>query len=361
MNNKLNTFILISVIAISLFTNSSSFALSISADEKINLIQNDNPKYFQVFLQDSISILDNDNKNDNGPKSFNVYLIDNMGIDDNSIPQILSIVKIQSDNKTMLERIWNYNLLSSTIDAFAETLPMNDELVINSNSIISQVNFNELLIPIQAIENNYLSSDEYPTLFLLLAPFAGFVLLSKNNFKIKQTSSKQFSSYVLIFVLLSSATLAPVSIGSSYWGYAFAEEMVAPELTEEELEQVISEMMEEQVQTEAAIESTNSTSAEVETVDTGLNATSTEPIVLVNATSTEPIVLVNATSTEPIVLVNATSTEPIDVVNATSTEPIDVVNATSTEPIDVVNATSTEPIDVVNATSTEPISTPTAR
>ena len=50
---------------------------------------------------------DNYGKNYNQPKSFNVYLYDTIGIDDNSIPEILSIVKTQSDNKAMLERIWN--------------------------------------------------------------------------------------------------------------------------------------------------------------------------------------------------------------------------------------------------------------
>jgi len=180
-------------------------------------------------------------------------------------------------------------------------------------------------------------------------------------------------------ILISSAVTIPMSAGSAYWGYAYAEELSIDNQTSND---VISINTTNFVSTESvvvnatSIEPVNVTSIEPVNATTiePVNATTIEPVNAttiepVNATTIEPV---NATSVEPV---NATTIEPVNAtsvepVNATSVEPVNAtsvepVNVTSVEPVNVtsvepVNATSVEPVNVtsvepVNATSVEPV------
>ncbi|MCH9042497.1 MAG: hypothetical protein IIB80_10135, partial [Thaumarchaeota archaeon] len=99
--------------------------------------------------------------------------------------------------------------------------------------------------------------------------------------------------YFTTFVLLSSLVITPVSISSSYWGVAFAEEPT----TETTIEQ---------------IQSLNVTSIESITTETTTEPT-TEPVT--EETTTEPVT--EETTTEPVT--EETTTEPVT--EETTTEP----------------------------------------
>ncbi|MCH7967628.1 MAG: hypothetical protein IIB02_09505, partial [Thaumarchaeota archaeon] len=202
----------------------------------------------------------------------------------------------QLSDKIILDKftLTNQNeIISSYVDfkLFETTVSLTNQLNLIENNLVINTSTQNV------IENSFITENNSESfLVLLLAPFAGFVLLYRNNFKIKQTSFKQFPSYVLILIILSSTVLTPVSIGSSYWGFAYAE-------LDESSNSIDSTITIEPF------------TGSLEPIDTGLNATSTEPIDTgLNATSTEPIDTgLNATSTEPIDTgLNATSTEPID-------------------------------------------------
>jgi len=64
-----------------------------------------------------------------------------------------------------------------------------------------------------------------PTLLLFLVPFASFVLIRFENDKIKTQTINKFFTYSFLILITFSAISTPISIGSSYWGLAYAEEI----------------------------------------------------------------------------------------------------------------------------------------
>ncbi|MDC4231873.1 MAG: hypothetical protein M8319_06070, partial [Nitrosopumilus sp.] len=349
-------------------TNDLQFTTLYSTQQYDSLQISDSVKILKNNLEKNNSeiqaiVFDKNNTNDSVVISDSVILAKHVPIVYDSNWDSVAITE-RIIERTKTEKVSNVsaNLLHDGIISDGLVLTNQNEIIQNkinlietNTSLIDQLDIfeNDYVVNISTqniFENNIVtesfdSINSEHTFVFLLAPFAGMVLLLRNNFKFKQTNFKQFSSYVLIFILLSSAALTPVSISSSYWGFAYAEldessepivELIEPisefsddihvestsdtsvesidvtlteteptteptdesvepvttiteqatELTEEELEQAITEMMEEQAQKEAEIEFTNSTSTEVEPIDI-VNATSTEvePIDIVNATS----------------------------------------------------------------------------
>ncbi|KFM14468.1 hypothetical protein AAA799D11_01828 [Marine Group I thaumarchaeote SCGC AAA799-D11] len=170
-------------------------------------------------------------------------------------------------------------------ELFAIQLPVGLEL--------EQIQFNKLfedisdsLVPIQSLliissEVNDDSSQLGNTvLVFFIAPIIGYVLLRSEKEKLQFYEVKKFFSIFVLVIMSSTILLMPLSVSSSYWGMAYAEEFSFDGIIDDHQNSLIS----------------NATSVESTTELT--NATTTE---LTNATTTE---LTNATTTE---LTNARS------------------------------------------------------
>ena len=322
-----------------------------------------NVNSYTINLSESIGISEFKQQSNNF-KKYHVSLHEKLSVTSDHNESSIIVIKHNSERKAMMERIIekpnklklfqaNSKLTSSSIINYDQNI-VNDEL----DFTISASSFEKSPLPIYQIINivkptnlfynfetfmltnenglteinfdsiQIFNSDD-PIFLILLAPLAGFILIRYDNTQIKFYQIKQFFTFTLIVILVSSAVITPMSVSSSYWGIAYAEEF--------SFEGIIDD---------SKNNFNNSTEPIIES-----NSTSIEPVIVSNTNSTEPIIVSNSTSTD---LINATSTEPIIVSNATST---DLINATSTEPIIVSNATST---DLINATSTEPIIVPEA-
>jgi len=361
-----------------------------------------NVNSYTINLSESIGISEFKQQSNNF-KKYHVSLHEKLSVTSDHNESSIIVIKHNSERKAMMERIIekpnklklfqaNSKLTSSSIINYDQNI-VNDEL----DFTISASSFEKSPLPIYQIINivkptnlfynfetfmltnenglteinfdsiQIFNSDD-PIFLILLAPLAGFILIRYDNTQIKFYQIKQFFTFTLIVILVSSAVITPMSVSSSYWGIAYAEEFSFEGIIDDSKNNFNNS-------TEPIIES-NSTSIEPVIVS---NTNSTEPIIVSNSTSIEPVIVSNTNSTEPIIESNSTSIEPVIVSNTNSTEPIivsnststDLINATSTEPIivsnatstDLINATSTEPIivsnatstDLINATSTEPI------
>jgi len=366
-----------------------------------------NVNSYTINLSESIGISEFKQQSNNF-KKYHVSLHEKLSVTSDHNESSIIVIKHNSERKAMMERIIekpnklklfqaNSKLTSSSIINYDQNI-VNDEL----DFTISASSFEKSPLPIYQIINivkptnlfynfetfmltnenglteinfdsiQIFNSDD-PIFLILLAPLAGFILIRYDNTQIKFYQIKQFFTFTLIVILVSSAVITPMSVSSSYWGIAYAEEFSFEGIIDDSKNNFNNS-------TEPIIES-NSTSIEPVIVS---NTNSTEPIIVSNSTSIEPVIVSNTNSTEPIIESNSTSIEPVIVSNTNSTEPIivsnststDLINATSTEPIivsnatstDLINATSTEPIivsnatstDLINATSTEPIIVPEA-
>ncbi|EIJ66756.1 hypothetical protein BD31_I0211, partial [Candidatus Nitrosopumilus salaria BD31] len=112
----------------------------------------------------------------------------------------------------------SFNYLFSQVDNLISNLNP-DNLIsnyISAEQIISpQINIDFI--------NDQIFDPENPILLILLIPFAGFILIRYDNEQIKFYHLKQFFTLIFVTLLVSSAVITPLSISSSYWGYAFAD------------------------------------------------------------------------------------------------------------------------------------------
>jgi len=345
-----------------------------------------NVNSYTINLSESIGISEFKQQSNNF-KKYHVSLHEKLSVTSDHNESSIIVIKHNSERKAMMERIIekpnklklfqaNSKLTSSSIINYDQNI-VNDEL----DFTISASSFEKSPLPIYQIINivkptnlfynfetfmltnenglteinfdsiQIFNSDD-PIFLILLAPLAGFILIRYDNTQIKFYQIKQFFTFTLIVILVSSAVITPMSVSSSYWGIAYAEEFSFEGIIDDSKNNFNNS-------TEPIIES-NSTSIEPVIVS---NTNSTEPIIVSNSTSIEPVIVSNTNSTEPIIESNSTSIEPVIVSNTNSTEPIIVSNSTSIEPVIVSNTNSTEPIivsnststDLINATSTEPI------
>ncbi len=92
---------------------------------------------------------------------------------------------------------------------------------------------NHDLLVINSISNNLgnsissfgdaVSSQNNPTLLVVLLPLSGYILIRSENDRIKIKNTRQFFCLFFIVLLMSSTAITPFSISHSYWGMAFAD------------------------------------------------------------------------------------------------------------------------------------------
>ncbi|KEQ57391.1 Concanavalin A-like lectin/glucanase protein [Marine Group I thaumarchaeote SCGC AAA799-N04] len=196
-------------------------------------------------------------------------------------------------------------------ELFAIQLPVGLEL--------EQIQFNKLfedisdsLVPIQSLliissEVNDDSSQLGNTvLVFFIAPIIGYVLLRSEKEKLQFYEVKKFFSIFVLVIMSSTILLMPLSVSSSYWGMAYAEEFSFDGIIDDHQNSLISNA----TSVESTTELTNATTTEL------TNATTTE---LTNATTTE---LTNATTTEPVIIPEATVSFSFDQSNSTESDVI---------------------------------------
>jgi len=363
------------------------------------------PTSYKVNLQENLSIIEN--KLTNTEENFNHQIVNHYKINlqervnvssENYDPAALSSIKHQTDKKAIMERIMPTQLSrmlsdtnifkqkSSTLQlitnddwydtsVFATPFVLTNsdtELVGKHNFSMENVLLNSTLTPQKQFDDVYqtlidinyviidsgksLVSVNNPVTLLFTVFLVGYIFIRTENQKIEFYNFRRVFCFVFVTILMSSAVLTPLSISSSYWGIAYAEEF--PSDPSETLDNSVPEFNDSVsiVPSNAtAIEAVNAISTEPEPEPTdSVNAKSVEPV---NATSVEPV---NATTVEPVDSVEAT-TEPVGSFEATVIENFQNFGSSTIESVEPVNATSVEPVNAttiepVNVTSVEPVS-----
>ena len=277
-------------------------------ENKLILEQNnvDEPKHNFITLHESVSVHTNDEKENNQhtPRHTPIQLRETIALSENSHDEsLLVMIKGNDDRKTMMERIFDRSKLDRiNFDSAKSSIENN----LSTSSIIvgeqSEQYFADIelgtdqgLAPLlidfsitsEQLETIYkdigkfsdqlvvatvsLSSVDNPIFLLFVLPFAGFVLLRIENEKLNFNDLKRFFCYVFLTILISSAVITPMSISSSYWGIAYAEELSIDNQTSNDLPVVVEitpEPMEpielpEPVELVEPIELVNSTTVEL--------------------------------------------------------------------------------------------------
>jgi len=231
-----------------------------------NELESSHKIFHTLRLSDNINILLNDQLNDQAVNSDPakikkiILLNENISVtSNNSDNNYVLLIKENSDQLAVLERIKNHdrsksnhkiglfellnNEFSNVSDpaklligfnyfAYAESFESNKIYIEDSNDLF--FDYNSLTLFFDSIhqfintdqiqfDNNYVQSiNSY--ILLLLLPLSGFILISNENSKLQFYNFRQFFSFVAVFILLSSTIITPLSISSSYWGFAYAEE-----------------------------------------------------------------------------------------------------------------------------------------
>ena len=181
----------------------------------------------------------------------------------------INVIKQNSDTKTTMDRIWNFDrirftgrsivsentlwnqesntgkLLDLTKTESYIYAPINNEikntLTAQSSNISSidliakdiQLNFQHDVKSFFLISNSIAENllvfvhdtihANNPTMFLLLVPLSGYILIRAENGKL-QFNKKKVSSFCFIMIIIISAFTTPLLTSENYWGMAFAQE-----------------------------------------------------------------------------------------------------------------------------------------
>ena len=221
-----------------------------------------------VLLFEKVTIVTNNESNDDIvsqqqiQSTKNISLTEKLSILENdTLDNLINYVKHNSEKLTTLERIYPNRIRDNTkldLDEITSSITLKQVVDnYNINDLISKQSLNVNLdlvkysIPIFSIfdfvqNNNVLSNndlvastqnvlsvvDENNQYFLvLLVPLSGYILLRTESRNNNFINTRLASSSILTIILISSAVLTPFSIGSNYWGIAYAEEF-SPSLTE---------------------------------------------------------------------------------------------------------------------------------
>ncbi|MGI0060385.1 MAG: hypothetical protein ACREBJ_11530, partial [Nitrosotalea sp.] len=179
----------------------------------------------------------------------------------------IDIIKQNSDVKTTMDRIWNLDRirfngrsitsentlsnnemhvekLSSLMKSESEVYsPINVEIknnLVTQNQVLFidlftkrlsqdlQHDVNSLFLISDAVDENLLlllhdlSNAKNPTMFLLLVPFSGYILIRAEGGKF-QFNKKRSLSFCFIMIIIISSFTTPLLTSENYWGMAFAE------------------------------------------------------------------------------------------------------------------------------------------
>jgi len=360
-NFKLLSLFLIFVIISSptIFVDGKAFAIDLENSKQNNLAFNlisqnfvkQIPQHHSLFLAEVIGISENefsDNRDNQNLKLL--YLTEIVKVSSHTpFDNNISLVKEQSERKTMMERIWNseklrfngksfvLNYLFKTEESFTNfndfvlnyfvgqndeklyLITENVETIIHAktNALIlvneikadavfietynslnpSLTEFSNLIEERSVVIANAIFDKNNLTLLFLLVPLAGFVFIRIENEKLDFNSLKRFFCFVFVVILISSAVITPMSISSAYWGIVYAEEM--------------NEDIQLTPEAESTIDSSSPAETETESVETPETTTETE---------SEPVDSVEATVLENFQNLDGSSTiEPVESVNTTPT------------------------------------------
>ncbi|WP_160289370.1 LamG-like jellyroll fold domain-containing protein [Nitrosopumilus adriaticus] len=216
------------------------------------------PKYFSINLTEKMGIAETKKQSDKS-KIHSITLKESINVTNNPSKNEIILIKYDSDRKLMMERIFDRqskfeknnskllqtvslstllyheqnfidnNLIFSIYDSSIDEifLSVNNFIpnIFDSEKIISNLSNIDKIFNQNNIEilNDQIFDVENPILLILLIPFAGFVLIRYDNEQTKFYQIKQFFTLAFIVILLSSAVITPMSISSSYWGYAFGQ------------------------------------------------------------------------------------------------------------------------------------------
>ncbi|PIN82968.1 MAG: hypothetical protein COV65_04730, partial [Nitrosopumilales archaeon CG11_big_fil_rev_8_21_14_0_20_33_24] len=391
--SKLASLFIFTILVISLFSFTTPYpvvsAESIILNEQNKLseekeFQSTNPiinNHYTITLNESLNIKFNDLKNDNLKNSViqkakitsskEIILSENISINTKEFGNDLILsLKSQSERNAIMERILennnpiriqniNHDKPRPSLNNFDENKVIDDNTVYNffnvnpletfllfhddqfsSNDYV----FNDIQIisNLQSYDvNDSLFSLDSPIILIFSLPIVGYIFLKTENKNLAYKDLRHFSCFFFIILLSSTAVVTPLSISSSYWGTAYAEEISFDEVIQDSVNDVIL---------------INSTSNIIES-----DSNSTEPII---SNSTEPII---SNSTEPII---SNSTEPvipkIIVPEATVTFQFDesTIESNSTEPnslileldgqdnfVQIQNVTVTDDVDGLTVTA----------
>jgi hypothetical protein len=244
---------MILILVLSTLSSGIDFVAAESILENSELIQKS--KHYTVSLTEKMGISHDPKKQSVNSKHYNVSLYDKLSVTSDSQDQNFVLIKHDFDRKAIMERIIDrqskfrieeLKLLQISLPLTLSYLEQNifdDNLInIDLNLLSNQFNFElvslvqntfetEKTIPnsIKFDQNNieFISEQIFdidnPIFLIILIPFAGFVLIRYDNEQIKFYQIKQFFTFTFVIILVSSAAITPMSISSSYWGYAYAE------------------------------------------------------------------------------------------------------------------------------------------
>jgi len=374
MKTKIFTLILLGILISSSITNANSEIIDQDFNNQNNhkIVTSRNS---QINFNQDNSLTNSEISSPQSPKQYRITIVDSMNIFNKSysVTEIID-VKQNSERLASMERIFERTLVHKTVknpiseyfssssiqvlkqdnvlsgfyqsesDFINDNLQISglssviSELLLQTPTIIIPLTSEQTLQKFEASQNplleleNTVYTQENPLPLVILVPLLGYILLRSETQRIEFYNFQRIFCFVFVVILLSSGVITPISISSSYWGYAYAEESIDDSA-------------------QNILQSPNSNDL-IDSVET------TEPV---NATTTEPVDSVKTTIIENFLSIGGSDLEPIEpVANSTSTyeEPV-LDNSTSTyeEPV-LDNSTSTyeEPV-LDNSTSTyeEPV------
>ena len=112
------------------------------------------------------------------------------------------------------------NYISNSIDTFSK------EIFIHDFQLPQFLDSIYLIPDIELSDSSFNQIDsKEPTGIFILVLISGLIFVRNESNHIKFNNFRKFFSYIVIVLLVSSGTITPVSMSSSYWGTAFGEEM----------------------------------------------------------------------------------------------------------------------------------------
>ena len=245
------------ILALSTLSSGTDYVFAQSVPENFESIPKS--KNFTIDLTEKVGFTETKKQIDKS-KTYSVSLQERIAATSYSVHDELVLIKHESDRKIMMERIFDrqskfkinesklLQILSPSTLTYHEQDILDDDLIFldqnlsfdklypeindlipnifeSEKTLLNFVNINHDVFIQNNVEflNDQIFDPENPILLILLIPFAGFVLIRYDNEQTKFYQVKQIFTFTFIIILVSSAVITPMSISSSYWGYAYGE------------------------------------------------------------------------------------------------------------------------------------------
>ncbi|WP_156794369.1 hypothetical protein, partial [Nitrosopumilus sp. SJ] len=239
MNKKFHSIAIVSILLLSLMSFDYSFAINYDYE---NDLTNKLPQILEVNLSEQVGITTNDFLNSidkEKSEHHSIHLVETVGvISQNELPSEIHFVKSIDEKQTMMERIWNAEKIrytSKQVKTSYSQFQINNELIYVNNDLIFEQQIPDHGFDFYVLDNvdtaiiQYVGglSDEDTSLSflsLVLFPIAAFSLFQIENRENRITNTRKMFSAFFVVLLVSTVAITPLSISSSYWGIAYAEE-----------------------------------------------------------------------------------------------------------------------------------------